>query len=653
MRILKYSLVLVLLLVILAGIAPWADGFLFKRTYLALLTSAQTDLQGSLNIKVLEYKQGWLTSSVKIYVEPVLNRTRFSNPSKAVSQLRRAPVGFTIDQDIMHGPIVFDRTNNEWGIAQAVMKGYVHAPDVYEASLLGSKKNEGLVQINTLVNFQDDFISQIDMPVITIQDRSGKFSWQGIKGTIDAATSQGQVNAVKTDLKIGAISAEGVRGTFNTKEGTYQYDVTRQPVGLWNGTVNFSAPEMIFNYLNKENINQSSKLTGLAMSSVFGVNSASYSSSMQISMKQLQLPTYSISPASFKCSVNNLDAKGLAALVNMTKTLNTQQQMSREMMDQLNVLLPGLLTPTTSINADLAITTPTGRAIATSKVFWPANPVPHTLQEMAMKVQVEGNIRISVALVNEFIDIIAKQQQEKNNRLKALTSSTSGPAENLTTISPQTVDAFEKQIDTLTQQGQVTAFASVQLKDIGKMRLPVEAYTANIDRFVTMKEIKPEAAAQLKTVLQADKSSAVPVASQAAQQAVEQPAPEQTPADQMKNQINELIKLGYIVQEKDDYVIAFSYQEGVTKANGVVVKPSMQSEQNTAPLQQQPGQPQGAPPQEAAPQDQPPQQVSQQQLQQTAAPSVQSQPQQAEPKQQHQAASQQKLQAAPQQSQVH
>ena len=96
MRILKYLLVLVLLLVISVGAAPWVDGFLFKHTYLALLNSAQTDLQGSLNIKVLEYKQGWLTSSAKIYVEPALNGPRSSRRSNATSQLKRVPMGFTI-----------------------------------------------------------------------------------------------------------------------------------------------------------------------------------------------------------------------------------------------------------------------------------------------------------------------------------------------------------------------------------------------------------------------------------------------------------------------------------------------------------------------------------------------------------------------------
>ena len=191
----------------------------------------------------------------KIYIEPIINRTDFSRRSNGLPTSGRAPVGFTVEEDITHGPLVFDRANNQWVVAEAAIKGYVHAPDAYEAPLLGGKKNEGLIQVNTLVDFQGDFITQLNMPVITIQGAAGKFSWQGIKGTINAGTSQGHVNSVKTDLKIGAISVQGVRGTFNTKEGTYQYDITRQPIGLWNGSLFLHL--VAFSYINNLNANQS------------------------------------------------------------------------------------------------------------------------------------------------------------------------------------------------------------------------------------------------------------------------------------------------------------------------------------------------------------------------------------------------------------
>ena len=178
-----------------------------------------------------------------------------------------------------------------------------------------------------------------------------------------------------------------------------------------------------------------------------------------------------------------------------------------------------------------------------------------TLAENA-KMSWQVNLRISVSLANRMMETMADQ-----NKSQLIPSVLSSAGQTNATDKKE----FDDQIDAWVQQGQVSSYAGDKLKEMHDKHISMDVYATSIAQFVKVNAILPNAASPLKGQYAAlGKKDSNVVAQTVADDSI-------SPLQKMQSQLDDMLKKGYLVRDKDDYVVSITREQGVMKANGVVI----------------------------------------------------------------------------------
>lgn len=645
MRIRLRHIFILIVIVILLGIAPFAMGLIFKSSYLDLLRADQTD-----KVQIQSYDVGWFTSDAKIHLTLKPNSSDISDDGITV------PSGVTLVQHITHGPYLRNPVTGKWTFAKAAIETQVHLDPRTEGRMLGAHADLGVMQINTIVSMLNNYFNQLQSPVITtIMPNNAKLTWQGLTGTISTNISGVDVTHITTDLKIGALTVQGSANSLTIAQSSVQNDIACDADRICTGTQSVFFPEITSTNQKGDNV----KLTSLTLNFGGDEKNNNYSNNYEMTVKNIVSADNSAGPANFKFAVNNLNA---AEIVNLSTKIRTDQKdvmdiRSRQLMlaGELNSGLAKLFTPDTTVTGDFKLVTPSGNLVATAKMFWPANnPLPLDTQDLAARINIHADIRAAAALVDQFVKMIDDKQNppvtatapvqpakidfeaalpsitQFKNQLDVMVKNTQISSDVSTKIAamqaqqlaPQEMNAY---IDSLVTSKQLSATAANTLKTaygilfMGEQRgmlitifsvpatntqtlgdkvdalvkmkivsqptgnelielqnqsLSPEIYSVALHKFVDNKLISTDVESQLKAQyaainkdLSLDPDAAVGVASTApaAPDALAPPPP----VGKMQMQLDALKKRGYLVKDKDDYVMSIVYANGVFKINGL------------------------------------------------------------------------------------
>ncbi|EKD74174.1 MAG: hypothetical protein ACD_45C00050G0001 [uncultured bacterium] len=527
---------LVLLVVILLAMVPWIDGFLFKQRYLNFLAALES--MKRVQIKVLEYHQGWLSSDAKIILSAVAVTT---------SDITQDLPDVVLDQHISHGPFVYDSQANRWVVAWASIHNTVHLPPAAEA-MLGQANRVGVAEVNTLATFSEEYINYIKTPVFNVSVPSlGNAAWQGLSGYIYFRINGQQITQIKSEINLGVISANTAVGSLSTQKISMQNEMKPEPIGLWTGESHFTVPEITVTYQNG-----TFSLKNVHFSNTFGVVGKNfYNNKLQFSLGEFTAPNFSITQSAMTLSVENLSVQGLLNAIQTAYTIHNQhaQPLTAQQYQQYIVpLVPMLITPTTAIKEDLTMNTSYGRMLVNGQVLWPE--AVKTFDDVVKNAQAKWDVRMSASLVNQLIVVASTYHADKPIMADSEDDITQSPEQRLL-----------NQIDAWSNQNKLDLSIGIRLKDIVRLHLAVEDFSKNVDRFVQSKEISPDIAAEIKAQYAAARNAQV-------QQAA---LPSLSPTDLAKQQWAQWVQQGYIRQDKDDYVTSITYERGVLKANGVEI----------------------------------------------------------------------------------
>ncbi|MEO8400605.1 MAG: DUF945 family protein [Gammaproteobacteria bacterium] len=540
------GLLFVFILVFMIGL-PWMVGQKFKTHYYNFISALQTDKR--IQAKVLEYHEGWFSSDAKLSISPVAAVASPNSPRSAyASQV------IILDQHIYHGPVIHDTQKASWVIGLALIQSKVHLPSEVEALLLGNNpQSRGIVEVHTLATFNNDYLTEIETPIFNVQiPNVGEFDWQGLSGYMNFQVKGKHLIHVVTELNIGAISARTNAGSLKTKNVLMKYDMTPDPTGLWSGTSSCVAPEVAL--VSK---NDSFTLQNLNFTDVFGVNAGKmYTSVLQFSLSQMIIPNFLINQSSLNFSFENLNALELGIFIKKAGDLqNHREKITADQFQQFTALIPPIIAPTTMFKQNMTINTSNGRMLSNGQANWPT--VVKTMDDVVKGVKANLSLRVSISLVNRVIDLIAAQAVP----ITPAVSPTVAPA-------VPTEQSLLKDIDVWAKSNKVDLSIGIQLKDLVQAHLSVADFSRNVDRFVTLKELTPELASQIKTQY-ADINTVKTVSVLAQPQLIE---PIQiSPADQTKQQLAQFVSQGFVKQDNDDYVASLTFEQGVLKANGLEV----------------------------------------------------------------------------------
>lgn len=536
---------LVVFILVFMIVCPWMVGQKFKTHYYNFISALQTDKR--IQAKVLEYHEGWFSSDAKLSISPVAAVASPNSPQPAyASQV-------ILEQHIYHGPFIHDTQKTKWVVGLALIESKVHLPSEMEALLLGNNPDSrGVVEVHTLATFNQNYQTEIKTPVFNVQiPNKGEFDWQGLNGYINFHVQGKHLTHIVTELDVGALSARTNTGSLKTKNVLMNYDMTPDPTGLWTGKSSFAAPEVIV--VNKSG---SFTLQNINFTDVFNVNAGKmYTSVLQFSLSQMIIPNFSINQSSLNLSFENLNAPELANFIKKAGDLqNHKEKITADQFQEFLALIPPVIAPATVVKQDLTINTSNGRILTNGQANWPTTV--KTMDDVVKGVKANLNLRVSISLVNQVIDLIAAEAPTT-----PVVPPTAAPAQ-------PTEQGLLKAIDDWAKANKVDLSIGIQLKDLVQTHLSIADFSRNVDRFVTLKELTPELASQIKTQyadITTVKTATVPP-----------PPPIEpvqiSPANQVKQQLAQLVSQGFVKQDNADYVTMLTFEQGVLKANGLEVK---------------------------------------------------------------------------------
>jgi hypothetical protein len=537
------SLVFVLLVLVGIAIVPWIDGMMVKRHYENFISAFALQADKRVKIKIVEYHQGWLTSQAKISVTTSIDNIGLPPaPNQQAASAYFIPT-IILDQTITHGPLVRNPVTDQYSLGLASIESNVRLPATIEALFLGNQAgtSNGVVTLRALMTFGGDYLTQVRIPVFNISIPGvGQFVWQGLNGSINYYTKGNEIAKIKTDIVVGAIESRSEMGSLVSKEATIKSDMGSDVSGLWDGFSALSIPE--FTVVTPNGV---FSIKNVNLTNTFNIVAKGfYSAKLQLAIGQLSMPMFSIDQSSMNLSSENINADALAKILTELSNYHSGEMTQQQVIHYIN-LVPSLITPTSLGQNNVLINTSNGKLTMSGQVSWSA--AVKTIDDMVKNLHAKEDIRISVALVNQIIDMTMQGEAVVEQNLNAPTE------QNLL-----------KQITFLGDSNRLDLSVGIQLKDLVQAHVDAVVFAKSVDQFVKLKQLDPSVAEQLKSqyVLVKNNAGQAPAPIQ----------PKLSPADAAKQQIAELIKKGYIQQDKDDYITTLTLEQGKLKANGVEVQ---------------------------------------------------------------------------------
>ncbi len=518
----KRDLLLAVLILVFIAMIPWLDGYLVKTCYLAFIEK-QNVTNPNFKINVIDYSMGWIGSSVVLHIEPV-------NTKQTTDKNTLSAFVTTIEQEISHGPYLYDDFNKRWTFALAEIKSDVIFPSYFSSVMIKQSEYSDL-HAETLVGFLGSSTSHVAMPIFNFKPMPGmpKMIWNGMNGEITLAVDDNLIQKIKANFTIRAVKIEGAIG-LATSDATATYDLSYQPVGLWNGEYHITIP----NILISDATGPRATFKDIHIDKKFGTNNKNlYGINARLSLGNSLISDLFVNSLLVNFSIDNLTVKSILNLLH-TPPKNTAE---------FNLSIPTLISATTVLNGNIALNTSLGNLRVTGQAFWPKEiPLPNTVNTIETHYNAKLDARVPVVLINKLIELLYGARSQGSTSISAAQI-----------IAQPSEQVILNQIDVWKDQHWIALDISIQLEDLVKRKLASDVFARNIDRYVLMKELSENIATQLKAEYQAlysnlqnpPSSTPVPVAQQAS-----------NPADMVHKKIDEWIKQGVIKQDGDSYVLS-------------------------------------------------------------------------------------------------
>jgi uncharacterized protein YdgA (DUF945 family) len=531
----------------LVAIIPLADGYLVKKNYLAFIKNFNSE-NHHLHVKVMEYSLGWLGSSVRLQIEPI--------NALPTTKVNPALMKMTIDQHVTHGPYLHEQVTDSWTFSLAEVQSYISFPAQF-TTLFVKQGDQSDLRADTLISFFGNSATHIIVPVYIAQNLSGisKVTWNGLVGDINVGVVDNHLHQIQANFVIGAVMLQSESGSLVTSEVNVAYDSAYQSIGLWSGKHKMQVPSVTMT----DNNGQRLLINGLNLESIFGADKNNlYNSQLNVAMNNLTVSDLSVAPSSIKLAVNHLNAK---AMIDLLHTLSAKK-LQRE---QVEIILPTLIMADTTLDEAVNLNTSVGRFHSQGQIYWPQNiELPKTVENVSTNVKFKLDIQVSVALVNKVIALIYGDDQYQNVTIVQPVA----PAQSQPDMSQPSEEKMVAQIDGWAHDNKIPLDISYQLKDLVHRKLANAVFAKVMDGYVVKKDLTDAIANQLKSeyallnpnlkdkIKNLDPSIVVaplPVVTPPPAPIVHQ---EITPAGLMHKKINDLIKLGKIKQDNDEYIIS-------------------------------------------------------------------------------------------------
>jgi uncharacterized protein YdgA (DUF945 family) len=511
----KVLSVLVLLLLAICAASPYLIGYQVKNGFYAIVDTL-SQKNKYIEMSVLEYKLGWLSSDAKVQL--TIHLPKSQDPAADAQAKNLTEI---IESHIDHGPLVKDPVFGHWTLAMAAIKSQYIVTGVTSSS--GGKLPP--LQVMTLVDFKNNWHTQFTRPAFEYASPKPniQFSMQGADGSLDFNVKNNQVSQYSLLFEIKGLAFKlpdsPVLAEIDLDSVKYEKSSKMEDSGIRTGKSTLTLPSLT---IKKKDNRQITLQDGILTNTLSSPNLNLYDFRLDFSFKNLQtanelLP--SVGPLQLSIAANNLNLPGVDALISFFQSLD-HQPLTPEDTQAYMKLLPKILTPTTLFTVNLTSNTTFGAMQNDGTLSWKAGATaPATVQEMAQTANSTLNLHVASALVDKMI------------------AAHDGPA---ATADPAT-----------------TANASTAADSTAKTESATPSSTAI--------PAKTDSTTAAPTGKDASAPASTPAAAAASSDA-------STPANQgpppFRPVFDSWLLQGYVLKDGNNYVVSIKHENGLTTING-------------------------------------------------------------------------------------
>lgn len=376
----KIILSLLAVIIILIGLVPFLDGYLFKKVYLQHLAYYQQELQAmgnqpSQQLHVESYDLGWFKSTVHLTFSQTI-------PAKP-GRFQMPPIVLHIYSVIHHGPLVFP--NNQFKIAYSFIETRIHAPDLMKAFI--PENPNGFMQVQTLVSLSGDtWNNHYIFQPITL----GVAQWDGLTGDINVTMQNGGPPlTLDSSMLFGKFHISSITPAMpevSTEPMLGMGKMIQPSLNTWNLVSSLKLPQVNAKWQDGRDFT----LSNLSINSESNVLEQIYNYDMTLTIASMKIP--SPSPISSLTNLNTtLALKGFS----FTEMQNLRMVEGHE--DQiLKVLTP-------NSNIKMTINGHTNLGDASANLLISLLALPKAPEEINNNLNLLLNLRIGQTLVNQVL----------------------------------------------------------------------------------------------------------------------------------------------------------------------------------------------------------------------------------------------------------
>lgn len=510
-------------------------------------------------IRVADYKRGWFSSDATsvIKISDTNLRNILLELGASVQDLPDS-VELVIVQHIQHGPIFYRHSfPNLLGFAAIDHKLVI--PQNEQAFFAKLNITDSILRSSqTVLGFTGKFNTTFEIKNynMVVPNAALEARFEVIKANISqwlfSDRLKGKIVFDNFYLKSDASSVVLPRAAI-------RFDLHKDRNGLWVGSHKLSLSQIIF----RDAVNGSYEADDVDTTGDVSELSDLLTAKKDVVVKNVQYKDQVFGPFLLQVSADRLNAEAIANLIAAYKDIREHGELYESQLRQkMFFILPNVVSPGASIRIDkLQVNTPDGLLQLQAKLAWPRENfiAPDNMQDLMQSSKLQASLRISTALLDRMISIASKLTYlyqvppEDRGALVELNN-------NIRLMTQQNTNAI---LD-LVQTNELSEEDSLGLLTLARNNVPYEEYEQQVRTLLFARKINRETM-YLLDWLYAELSSQQTMLDQGLQRyeiAVEK---------QLHSQLDQLLKMGYVVQNKDDYYVALVREEGVFKVNGKVI----------------------------------------------------------------------------------
>lgn len=399
-----FLLCCLLFIIMVVGLTPYIDGIFFKKKYYHFVDVLNKESQ--IHVTVLDYRQGWLNSRAKIRITINKNLFEFYQPtSTATSPL----ISFIIEENIIHGPIVYDRIKKKLKLGYANIESNLFLADALQQILPGMFRGPNIMYADMLSEFDGDWSGHIQIqPLALMLKNIGNITWGGVNSDFKIVIRNEHIKHVKNELSFGLFVIDVISSTIRKLiiyPIQYSYDVSRQETGLWSGNSKINALGFMITRSNGPTIAGNS----FSLQSTFSMDENTfYNTNLHLIFNDLKIPDYFISDISqlrLAVIANNFSTRGLNEYLNNF----TPATLSTFDLNKIETLLAHTVTTTSDIHGSIHLSSSSGNMTTVFKTNWQPNiPAPDTFSKIATGTYTEANVTASMPFIIRILNMFMK-----------------------------------------------------------------------------------------------------------------------------------------------------------------------------------------------------------------------------------------------------